>query len=215
MALGCQQEPPPPPPPPENLPPPEPSPEQHYANMKSALAQIFAEGPISLEAGAAAAGTMTGLKSQMSATDNGRAALGMLQKDVEEGIKSNREGKRYRKVKAFCDVYKVLQPGSDRYAKVEREAEMMLAKPEVSVTGFVQSGSEIYVFCEVTDPVSGSKETFKIREGEEFYKPEKIGQEPNKSEVLRLVRIVGNQQAVEVEYKVANFVWEVPGPRTR
>jgi hypothetical protein len=83
------------------------------------------------------------------------------------------------------------------------------------VTGFVQTGGEVYTFLEVTDPESSAKETFKVREGEEFYRPAKIGSVPNNSEVLRLVRIIGNQQEVEIEYKLANFLWKVPGPRTR
>jgi len=130
-------------------------------------------------------------------------------------MKKAREAGRWRKVKVLCEVYKLIQPGSDRYAKLERDAELMLARPEVQVTGFVQTGAELYAFMEVKEPVTGVKETFKVREGEEFYRPEKIGSQPNNVEVLRLVRIIGNQQEVEIEYKLANFLWKVPGPRTR
>lgn len=209
--------PPPPPPPPAPPPPPPPTPEEEAAKARTALGALLVDGPLTGDPAAAASLAMSfsGVKSQLSATENGRAGLAIIQREVEDSMKKSREASRWRKVKLLCEVYKVIQPGSDRYAKLERDAEMMMARPEVVVTGFVQTGGEIYAFLEVKDPISGAKETFKVREGEEFYHPDKIGSQPNSSEVLRLVRIIGNQQEVEIEYKVANFLWKVPGPRTR
>ena len=213
---GCTPEPPPPPPEPAAPPPPpEPSPEQHYATIKGNLSTLFAEGGMGRDAVDAVVASFSGVKMQMSATENGRAALGMIQRDIEDGIRSFRQDNRWVKVKACCQLYKVLQPESDRYAKAERDAELMIARPAVLVTGFMKSGSEIYTFLEVTNPETKEIETFKIREGEEFYRPAKIGSEENEQDLLRLVRIIGDQQSVELEYKPVNFLWECPGPRKR
>ncbi len=213
---ACQ--PPPPPPPPTPPPPPEPTPDQHAENARKALGPLLGESP--LPPGGQSAldplvSAFSGVKGQLSATENGRGGLAIIQREVEDTIKKMRDQARWRKVRVLCDVYKVLQPGSDRYAKLERDAELMMAKPEVVSTGFVQTGADLYAFLEVSDPINGGKETFKVREGEEFYRPAKLGNQPNSSEVLRMVRIIGNQQEVEIEYKPANFLWQIPGPRTR
>lgn len=214
-APGCTPEPPPPPPPETPPPPPEPTPEQHHATMKGNLSALFAEGGMGPDVAAALVASFNGMKMQMSATDNGRAALGMIQRDIEDGIRSFRQQNRWVKVKACCELYKILQPGSDRYAKAERDAELMMARPTVVVTGFMKSGSEIYSFLSVTNPETQQEETFKIREGEEFYRPAKVGSQENDQDLLRLVRIIGDQQSVELEYKPVNFLWECPGPRKR
>ncbi len=212
---ACQ--PPPPPPPPTPPPPPEPTPDQHADNARKTLGPLLGDAP--LPPGQAALDSLVsgfgGIKAQLSATENGRGGLAIIQRDIEDTIKKMRDAGRWRKVKVLCDVYKVLQPASDRYVKLSRDAEMMMAKPDVLVTGFVHTGGDLYAFMEVKDPITGSKETFKVREGEEFYRPAKIGAMPNSSELLRLVRIIGNQQEIEIEYKPANFLWKVPGPRTR
>lgn len=210
---GCKPE--PPPPPPEDLPPPPPSPEEHYNTMKGSMGQLFSDGGITPEEGAALVGAFNGTKMQMAASDNGRIALGMIQRDIEDTMKRSREASRWNKVKVCCELYKILQPGSDRYAKLERDAELMMARPQVLVTGFVRSGNDIYAFIETTNPQTKEKTTFKIREGEEFYQPAMLGSQPNATNLLRLVRIIGDQQAVELEYKPVNFLWEAPGPRAR
>ncbi len=209
--------PPPPPPPPTPPPPPPPTPEEEAAKARTALGSLLADAPLTGDraADAALVSSFNGVKSQLSATENGRQGLTIVQREIEDAMKKFRETGRWRKVKVLCEIYKIIQPGSDRYAKLERSAELMMARPQVMVTGFVQTGGDVYTFLEVTDPESGAKETFKVREGEEFYRPAKIGSLPNNSEALRLVRIIGNQQEVEIEYKLANFLWKVPGPRTR
>ncbi len=211
---ACQQPPPPPTTPP---PPPPPTPEEHAAKVRSTLGPVLADGPLTGDPSTFVTmiSSFSGMKAQLSATEEGRGGLAIIQRELEDALKKSRDASRWRKVKVLCELYKVLQPGSDRYAKLGRDADLMIARPEVLVTGFVQTNGEVYAFMEVKDPITGTKQTFKVREGEEFYRPEKIGSVPNTSEVLRLVRIIGNQQEVEIEYKLANFLWKVPGPRTR
>jgi len=98
-------------------------------------------------------------------------------------------------------LYQVVEPGSDRFKKIEERADLMLARPDVHVRGFVQVENELYAFLEVLNLKTREVTTHKVREGEEFY------------DVLRLIRIVGNQQAVEILYIPANDTWTVQGPR--
>ena len=210
---ACQPAPPPPPPTPP--PPPPPTPEEHAAKLRTVLGTVLADAPLGPGDPSSIVSSFNGAKAPMTATEEGRGGLAIIQREVEDAMKKAREAGRWRKVKVLCEIYKSIQPGSDRYAKMERDAELMMAKPDVLVTGFVQTGADLYAFLEVKDPITGAKDTFKVREGEEFYRPEKIGSQPNTAEVLRLVRIIGNQQEIEIEYKLANYLWKVPGPRTR
>jgi hypothetical protein len=213
--VGCQQQPPPPPPTPAAAPPPpEPSPEEQASRARSALDPILKDGPLP-PGGESIASSFGGTKTQMSATENGRMALGILQKDVEDAIKRAKEQKRFHKIVTLCNLYEAFQPGSDRYTKTKQDAEKMASIPQVQVMGFVHTGGDLYAFIEVKGAADGKVETFKVREGEEFYKPAKVGNEPNSSEILRLVRIIGNQQECEIEYKPASFLKRVPGPRIR
>jgi len=215
VLAACSQPAPPPPPPTQNQPPPEPTPEQQYGEIKSSLSPLFSEGPMGLNMIPSLVSTAGTIRASKSVTENGRQALSMLIRDVEECIRKNKEVNKWRKVKAGCLVFEALQPGSDRYAKTKRDADLMLAKPNVEVTGFLESGNDTFIFLVTTNNLTGEKKTFKVREGEEFYAPPKVGDEPNTQNLLRVVRIIGNKQAVELEYKLVNYVWQVEGPRAR
>jgi hypothetical protein len=56
------------------------------------------------------------------------------------------------------------------------------------------------VFFEVTDANTGKKESYKVREGEDFH------------EVLQLARIIGRRDAAELLYKPVNQTWTVQAP---
>jgi len=214
LLAACSQ-PAPPPPPPQNQPPPEPTPEQQYGEIKTSLSPLFNEGPMDLSMIPSLVSTAGTIKASKSVTENGRQALNMLIRDVEECIRKNKEANKWRKVKAGCLVFEALQPGSDRYAKTKQEADLMLARPNVEVTGIMESGNDTFIFLTTTDNLTGEKKTYKVREGEEFYAPAKVGDAPNTQNLLRVVRIIGNKQAVEIEYKLVNYVWQVEGPRAR
>lgn len=195
-----------PPPPPQAPPPPEPTAEEIYREMRGGL-QMFWD-PIEgkapgLEDGPRDQGIahLTTCKGKYSSKENGRAALERIGRDIDNIIREAKEGNRWKLIKGCCMLYQVVEPGSDRYKKVEERADLMLARPDVHVRGFVQIGNDLYAFLEVLNLKTREVSTFKVREGEEFY------------DVLRLMRIVGNQQAVEILYIPANDTWTVQGPR--
>jgi hypothetical protein len=140
-----------------------------------------------------------GAKSKVSAKENGRPALSRLQSEVESHIKTGRDQQKWMLVKACCQAFTVLSPGNDMYAKQEQRADLLLKRPDVAVRGFVTIGSDLYAFLDVTNKETGEKKNFKVREGEEFYG------------TLRLVRIIGDQQAIEILYIPINDTWTVNG----
>lgn len=205
LLLFTACEPAPPPPPPTPPPPPEPTAEELYSQLRGVLGDLLTPGAAAPDDFSVEGiiSSVQGRQMQLSATENGRTAIQRITRDVDEAIRTARDEERFRKVKALCQVHRVLQPGNDRYAKVEEHAQMMLDRPEITVTGFAESAGELYVFISLRDPKTGETVSYQRREGEEFH------------DVMRLVRIIGNLQAVEVEYLPARYVWRVSGPRER
>ncbi len=103
-----------------------------------------------------------------------------------------------------------------KYARLKERAELMMARPKVDVSGFLEADkNNLYVFLTVTDPITNKTESFKVREGEEFYEPIDPNTKQKKSAILRLVRIIGDQQSVEILYIPASDTWVVPGPKNK
>jgi len=201
--VACQ--PPEPEPEPESEEPPEPSPEQYYQQIKNTLGSLLTPGtPAPPDNVIQEAISQVQLRrQQLSMTENGRAAIQMISRDVDESIRETRREGRWKKVKALCVLHTALQPGNERHASLLEHADLMLGCPRITITGFLELDGEIYAFLDLFDPKTGETTPYRRREGEEFH------------DVMRIVRIVGNQQSVEVEYLPARHVWTVPGPRER
>lgn len=206
MLVACQEpEPEPPPKKEEPKPPPEPSPEQYHSQLKGVLGQLLIPGmpagPDSFIQGLL--NQLQKLRMQLAMTENGQAGINMVSRDVDEAIRVSKDEERWKKVKALCMAYAALQPGNERYSSVQEQATIMMNRPQITITGFVELDGELYAFMDLFDPKTGETTQYRRREGEEFH------------DVMRIVRIVGNQQSVEVEYLPARYIWTVPGPRER
>lgn len=199
LSVGCKPE---PPPEPKEKPPPPPTAEELYSQIKQKLGPFYQayqqKSHIAGNAGQTIEDFRTG-KGQFTAAENGREALSRAQRDIEQWIKWARDEERYRWVKTAIQLYKVFQPGTQRYKSLERRADLMLARPKVTVKGFFELDGDLYAFLECTDPDTNEVTQYKVREGEEFH------------EVLRLIRIIGDNQAVELLYIPANDTWVVKG----
>lgn len=206
LMVACSKpEPPPPPPPAAPPPPPEPTPEQHHGQLKSILGTLIFPGTPAPPDGMIQGiiDQMQSRRIQLAMTENGQAAINMMTTDVAQAIDTARDEESWTKVKALCMVYAALQPGNERYSTLMEQATIMMNKPQITVTGFVELDGELYAFMDLFDPKTGETTRYRRREGEEFH------------DVMRIVRIVGNQQSVEVEYLPARYIWTVPGPRER
>ncbi|HPO15659.1 MAG TPA: hypothetical protein PLI09_19615 [Candidatus Hydrogenedentes bacterium] len=203
---GCTPKAPEPAPKPENLPPPDPTPEEYFNKDLKPILDVLSRqanggAPLQPAEKDEAVGKVGSAKSRCSATENGRQALVRMKGAIEDLVKKGRDGNMWLVVKGCCQVYSALQPGSDRYVKLEQRAELMLKRPVVKVQGFFNIDGQIYAFLQVTDPGAAKPESCKVREGDEFHG------------VLKLVRIIGDRQSVEILYIPVNDTWIVEGPR--
>ncbi len=202
LVAACKPEPPPPPPPP---PPPEPTAEEYYQQLRTIMGNLLMSG-IQAQHDSAIPDLLNQLqarKAQLTASENGRNALQMLSRDVEESIKKAREEERWRKISALCRVYMTLHPDNPRFERTREYADLMLKRPVLTVTGFMELDNELYVFIDLFDPTDGKTTAYRVREGEEFHTN------------MRLVKIIGNQYSIEVEYLPLNYSWECVGPKKR
>ncbi|MGC9054065.1 MAG: hypothetical protein ACP5KS_09305, partial [Candidatus Hydrogenedens sp.] len=160
-----------------------------------------------------------GIKAKYSAIENGKIAMSRIAPDIEETIRQARDKQRWALVIAGINIYDVLRPGASapdgKYARLKERAELMLSRPRVEVTGFLQAENDLYVFLTVTDTKTNKTENFKVREGEEFYEPVNPQTKQKESAKLRIVRVIGDQQSVELLYIPANDTWVVPGPKNK
>lgn len=199
---GCNK--PEPPPPPENLPPPPPTTDQIYSEIKPSIQLLYrpfnGDGLSDAEINQTAE-ALRPLKAKHTATENGREALGRLEEDIADIIRQARDTTRWKVLEAAILAYEVLEPGNNRFARLKEQAQLMNQIPKSYVRGFVNVDNEEYVFIEVEDRKTGKRETYKVREQEEF------------ADVFRLVRIIGNNQKVEILYIPANYTFERNGPR--
>lgn len=203
---GCKAKEPEPAPKPENLPPPDPTPEEYFSRELKPILDVLSRQvnggvPLLPAEKDEAVGKVGGAKTRCSKTENGRQALVRMKGEIEDLVKKGRDGNMWLVVKGCCQVYSSLQPGSDRYVKLEQRAELMLKRPVVKVQGFFNIDGQIYAFLQVADPGAAKPESCKVREGDEFH------------EVLKLVRIIGDRQSVEILYMPVNDTWIVEGPR--
>lgn len=210
FVVACAPEPPPPPPPPEDLPPPEPSPEEYRQQVRSILSSYLMTGTSAPDDSVLPEilNQTQARRAQLIASENGRQALHLITADVDESLKLAREEERWRKISGLCRIYKALQPDSNRYEKLQSYSDEMVKRPILTVTGFIELDDELYVFIDLFDPTTGQTKAYRCREGEEFH-------ERDNKTVMRLVRIVGNKQSIEVEYLPANYSWLCIGPKER
>lgn len=129
----------------------------------------------------------------------GKEALRELGYEVLDLAKKASASERYRLALACIEAAELLQVDSLYLKRLGPKAELMLKKPKVAVKGFVDDieKKQLYVFLELTDHLTGKTERLEAREGDEFHD-------------LRLVRVIGNNKAVLLEYlKMPGLFFEV------
>ncbi len=203
LFVGCGEEEPeveePPPPPP-------PSANEIHQNLRSSIGILW-RGGLTQEDLDQIPQQLSQVVGQYQHEINAPEAIGRLERDLTELIPQARDAERWGVVKGAIVAYNVLNPNSDRYNRLEERADMYRERPQVEVTGFMDVDGVLYTFMRVRDPLSNRVESYRVREGEEFHETEKYGI------TLRLLRVIGNQRAVEIEYIPVQEPWEVPGPR--
>lgn len=210
---GCKEE---EPPPPEAQAPPPKTVNEIYTDYKAALQPLIAgAGPqggiVAQEMKNPIISAFQTKRREYASEINEPEALAKVETDVTNAVSTARDNEQWYALDGLLDVHKSLNPESQRYQTVRRRADLMLARPWIQVTGFAEiDEGDLVVFVTVVDPKTREKEDLRVREGEEFYT------DAEGKTVLRLVRVIGAQSAVEVEYlRLPGETWEVPGPKNR
>ena len=189
---------------PEDAPPPPPTAEELYTKLRQPVEPMFssvASGqPFSNAQRSAAVDGLRAAKAQIAAELNQAQASKKMEGDLEVMIKEAKTKENWRAVKGGIESYKIFKIGEKRYDDDEEYADLMLARPTAEIEGFFELDGETVVFFEITDANTGKKESYKVREGEDFH------------EVLQLVRIIGRRDAAELMYKPVNQTWTVQAP---
>jgi len=182
---GCEKQTPPPPPPSKAAPPPEPSAEQIAGEIRPVLSGFWMPG-----AGTIMAQGLRDARTKNEAKQNGPAALAQIGRELTDSINEARAQGRWKIVLAGIEAYEALEPGTTTFARIKEMALLQASKPKVKIKGFFTDkarDNETYVWMEVTDPATQEPHIVKVREGEEF-------------DGLKLVKIIGLQQGVTLEY---------------
>lgn len=131
---------------------------------------------------------------QYGQTDFGRQALTRIGQEIADLALQFSRQERYRATLICLDAHNVLNMSSTLLNRLGERAEKMLAQPAVRARGFLEDkeNGDLYAFLELLDRQTGKVKTIQLREGEE-------------SDGIRLLRILGKNRAVRVEYL------EIPG----
>ena len=198
VLVGCAKPPPTkaPAPPPAPAPAP-PSPEEIAAEIRPILAPIQSSlqpgvGFVDEAKGQLIAG-LNAARSKHSVTENGKMALSQIAREIEDMLKQATEMKKWRVVMACVDSYEVLDPNSPKMTRPRERAMLQINRPKVKVNGFFidqARGNDTYVSLKITNNLTRKVHDVWARVGEEF-------------DGLRLVKIIGAQQGVSLEYMAA------------
>jgi hypothetical protein len=188
-------------------PPPPPTGPQSKEEVLAAVNPIIAPLRTTISGGPVISETerytmMTGLRDaimQYGSTEFGRQAFRDLAYEVQDIAKQASAIEKYRLVLICVDVTELLSVESHLLKRLGQKADVMLDKPKVQVKGFIDDieKKQTYIFIEIINHRKGTLERMEAREGDEFND-------------LRVVRILGRNQAVLFEYlKLPGLFFEV------
>lgn len=189
-------------------PPPPPSASVILGEYNTAIApltrSIQGAGGVMPQETEAMVGQVRATKGKHAANPNAPEANSSFKEGLAGLITQARDTEKWAVVEGAVLCYLEMDPSSTAYTKLLERARRYLKRPNVKVTGFIEIDNETLVVLEVSERGSSEKDIFKVRVGEEFY--EKDGKDQ-----LKLNRIIGNNQEVELLYD-GDIDWRVPGP---
>lgn len=142
---------------------------------------------------------------------NEPAAAAKIEEQLSSYIKTARDSEEWFALDGILRVHATLNPTSQRHQQLRRKCDLMMERPLIKCTGFATiDGDDLMAFLDVTNPKTFQTTSVRVREGEEFY-PDAEGKS-----LLRLVKVIGAQSGLEMEYMVLpGETWEIPGPENR
>lgn len=168
------------------------TPETIATKLRTPLAPLLTVGPgaeIPQSVRQQVVQTMQSVCAMHRTTENGKQAIERVAAEVEMVVDKARDAKLWSLALAGAEVYEVLVPGNNKYGRLKQICNAYLMMPKVTIKGFFNvdlEKDEIYAFLNVSH-ANGTTKSVKARVGEEF-------------EGFRFVRIIGEQQGIELEY---------------
>ena len=145
--------------------------------------------------------SLTNSVTQYSAMQTAKQAFGELSREISGIAVEGAEQERWRLVEACVDVHEILNMDSVLLGRLDERAKTMLARPKIAVKGFLDDNEkgDLYVFLELMDRTTRRVKTVTVREGEVI-------------DDLRIVEIVGRNNAVRIEYtRIPGLIFQVKG----
>ncbi len=202
LLQGCGGTPPPPEPPKAEAPK-DKTPDEYYAMLKGSFTDPGAWLALPEETVLAAIpAAVEGLKKEAGGaeTENKNAAKKRLADEMVITARDLRDKEKWACVKGVCALRTQLTPDTSQTEKLLARAEQILSRPKITVQGFMDVGSQLLIILECKNLKTGETQTYRISEGEDF------------GDNLRLSRIIGNREAIEILDKTTKDTWEVSGP---
>lgn len=196
VLAGCAQKPPEPP----KEEPKDPSVAEYSKKLRDAAPFYGTLGGLSDEmvlAGAEAA--KNGLRSTASGctTENGQAAVNQFADELLNSARAYRDQEKWGAVYGCCMLHAGLTNNEEPTKRMKARADQILSRPQIKVQGFMESGSQLFISLRCKDLKSGAVADYRLQEGEEFG----MG--------LKIVRILGNRQGIEIQDLTNSDTWEV------
>ena len=141
---------------------------------------------------------ITRVKNEQMATEEGVAVLGIISGKLENRIRQVERSKLWHHVLIYEEAYRVLNPRSQKFKRQRDKAIIELKRPSVSLTGFMYDGRNDFTiaFLEINMPLEDILYEERMRLGEEIHG-------------LKLIKIIGNNQGVTLEFLESGDVFDV------
>ncbi|MCH7909055.1 MAG: hypothetical protein IIB38_05495 [Candidatus Hydrogenedentes bacterium] len=182
--------------------PPPPTPEEIAGSIvdEMGLSAPLPPPGSTLPPGSAAAfkADITRVKNEQMATEEGVAVLGIISGKLENRIRQVERSKLWHHVLIYEEAYRVLNPRSQKFKRQRDKAIIELKRPSVSLTGFMYDGRNDFTiaFLEINMPLEDILYEERMRLGEEIHG-------------LKLIKIIGNNQGVTLEFLESGDVFDV------
>lgn len=134
---------------------------------------------------------------QNSRTPEGKKALRMILSKIDERARYAEQIEGWKYVLVYCEAHDVFNPGSTKFDRLKKRADVELRKPKVRIKGLPEAQGEVVAMLVFTFPLTGqSIDDIRMRVGEELHG-------------LRLVDVVGNNKGLIFEYLETGETFEV------
>lgn len=192
--VGCAEK--EPPPPAEPPPPPPPTPEEIAAKIvtESGLGDPLPEAGAAFtqEASDKLKNRLRSARNQNKDTPDGQRALQLVNQQLDQRIRALEGAGAWEFVLGHIEGFEILNQGSPKWQSTKDQALAELAKPRITIVGFMQDTAILRFYL----PVTRQEMRESMRAGEEMHG-------------VTLMEIIGNNQGVRMKYGQTGQTFDV------